>query len=140
MTNSIENIVAGLDTTLSAITELVEVYPYGLKEIDKTPAIDIFWEGADIISWETLGTVKIKYRFVCTIYIYLTDNKTIQDRQKTLAHLVLMKLYKNPGLGGTTICDTVEVATIRNGQAQDHIKVFAFTEFTILVTKEEPLT
>ncbi len=132
--NSIENIAEQMATIAKTVTGIKAAAAYGVKEIDQYEAIDVYWDGADIEE-ESLKSYLAHYTFILTIYIYATNIKDIQIKQRTHAWNFLKKIQDYPDLNGTI--DKFTITAVRNGIIETNNRGYAFSEFTIIADKEE---
>lgn len=134
MTNSIDTIASKLQTLAAATTGIAKAYDYAVKEINEFEMIDIYWDGATFEE-ESLSSYIAHYKFIVTIYIYATDIKQIQAKQRTHSWNYLTKMKGYPTLEG--IVDKVTIDGIENGVIQSNARSYAFSEFTLIIDKEE---
>ena len=145
MANSITTIKASLKTLLLAVKDestptplnlIQQALTYEPRVLDQYDTAGIFTAG-ETVENETMANYLAHYNFIISVFIFMYDEKVVQDRQDNLVYYLTKALEADKDLSGS-----VDMITI-NGVDNDWVggesdqSVWARTRFNITVDKEE---
>lgn len=133
--SNVDLIVNELYTILSGVSEVDQVLKYEPRYLDRYTTVSIFWSGAEFEPAE-ISSHWANYRFIITVYIYMYDEKDVQEKQKDLGLSIMSALRSNPSLNNTCLYHFVE--SLENGFiGGDEQSIYATITITLIARKEE---
>jgi len=133
--SSVSDIKDAIKTLMAATSGVDQAFDYMPRYIDKNVTVGIFYEGATFEPAE-VGSHWARYEFTVTAFIYMYDEKTIQETQETLGNSILSALRADISLTSTCLYHNVD--RLRNDYVQlGNGNIYATIELTLTATKEE---
>lgn len=131
--------VSNIKDQLKIITEAVDGVDQALdfmpRFIDQNVTVGIYYEGSTFEPAE-IASHWAHYRFIITAFIYMYDEKTIQETQETLGESILSALRAKPSLNSTCLKHSLE--ELKNGYVQlGNGNIYATIEITLVADVEE---
>ena len=133
--SNVSNIKDQLVTIISAVSGVDQVLDYMPRYIDKNVTVGIYYEGATFEPAE-IQSHWAHYEFTVTAFIYMFDEKSIQETQETLGESIMSALRAKPSLN--SVCLKHEIERLRNDYIQlGNGNIYATIEFTLIADYEE---
>ena len=133
--STVSDIKDQLVVILGAVTGVDQALDYMPRYIDKTTTVGMFWEGANFEPAE-IDSHWAHYEFTITAFIYMYDEKTIQETQETLGLLLMAALRAKPSLNSTCLFHKVD--RLKNDYVQlGNGNIYATIDITLIADVEE---
>ncbi len=133
--SSVSDIKDQLVIILGAVSDVDQALDYMPRFIDKNVTIGMYYEGGTFDTAE-IDSNWAHYRFTIIAYIYMFDEKSIQETQEILGEALLAAIRDEPSLNSTCLFHAVE--ELRNDYVQlGNGNVYATIEITLIADKEE---
>ncbi len=133
--SSVSDIKDQLVIILGAVSGVDQALDYMPRFIDKNVTVGMYYEGATFDTAE-IDSNWAHYRLTIIAYIYMFDEKSIQETQEILGEALLAAIRDKPSLNGTCLFHKVE--ELRNDYVQlGNGNVYATIEITLIADKEE---
>ena len=133
--SSVSDIKDQLVIILGAVTGVDQALDYMPRFIDKNVTVGIYYDGATFETAE-VASHWAHYEMLITAFIYMYDEKTIQETQETLGELMLSALRAKPSLN--SVCLKHSLNRLKNDYAQlGNGNIYATIEITLVADVEE---
>ena len=133
--SSVSDIKDQLVVILGAVSGVDQALDYMPRFIDRHVTVGIFYEGANFETAE-ISSHWAHYEFTITAFIYMYDEKTIQETQETLGELMLSALRVKPSLN--SVCLLHKIDRLKNDYVQlGNGNIYATIEITLITDVEE---
>ena len=133
--STVSDIKDQLVVILGAVTGVDQALDYMPRYIDKTTTIGMFWEGGNFEPAE-IDSHWAHYEFTITAFIYMYDEKTIQETQETLALLLMAALRAKPSLNSTCLFHKID--RLKNDYVQlGNGNIYATIDINLIADVEE---
>ena len=133
--SSVSDIKDQIKIIMAAVSGVDQAFDYMPRFIDKNVTVGTYYEGASFESAE-ISSYWAHYRFTITAFIYMYDEKTIQETQETLGEAMLSALRAKPSLNST--CLLHSIGELKNDYVQlGNGNVYATIEITLTADVEE---
>ena len=133
--SSVSDIKDQLKIILEAVDGIEQAFDYMPRYISKKTNVGMYYEGATFETAE-LQSHWAHYRFTITAYIYMFNEKTIQETQENLGELLLSALRAKPSLNSTCLLHSID--ELKNDYVQlGNGNVYAIIEITLIADVEE---
>ena len=133
--SSVSDIKDQLVIILGAVDGIDQAYDYMPRYIGKKVTIGMFYEGASFEPAE-IASHWAHYRISITAFIYMFNEKSIQETQESLGELLLSALRAKPSLNSTCLLHSIE--ELKNDYIQlGNGNVYATIDITLIADVEE---
>ena len=133
--SSVSDIKDQLVIILDAVSGVDQALDYMPRYIDTNVTVGMFYEGGTFEPAE-LQSHWAHYKITITAFIYMFDEKSIQETQESLGELLLSALRAKPSLNSTCLKHSIE--ELKNDYVQlGNGNVYATIEITLIADVEE---
>jgi len=133
--SSVSDIKDQLVIILDAVSGVDQALDYMPRYIDTNITVGMFYEGGTFEPAE-LQSHWAHYKITITAFIYMFDEKSIQETQESLGELLLSALRAKPSLNSTCLKHSIE--ELKNDYVQlGNGNVYATIEIILIADVEE---
>ena len=133
--SSVSNIKDKLVILIAAVTGVDQALDYMPRYIDENVTVGIYYEGGTFEPAE-IDSHWAHYEFTITAFIYMYDEKTIQETQETMGEDILSALRAAPSLSGSCLFHKID--RLKNDYVQlGNGNIYATIEITLVADVEE---
>jgi len=133
--SSVSDIKDQLKVILGAVEGIDQALDYMPRYIDQNVTVGMFYDSSTFEPAE-LQSHWAHYKIIITAFIYMFDEKSIQETQESLGELLLSALRAKPSLNSTCLLHSID--ELKNDYVQlGNGNVYATIEITLTADVEE---